>query len=317
MSGAFVSALALCVMTVEAKPVEACSYSPILSLNEDLSEGLVGIPVSGILPIYAHVSSDEPSEQPSLTVQTLGGVIVSGTLDKGRFRLFWRSDAPLSPNTTYQATLAGSENDPISFSFTTAENNEVPELQITPGELYLGELHRSENEACCYTGAESSCGGPWLECWTRTTITTVDFWAQFSIDKEIARYYLLEGEAAEAVSVHTTIGSSGETGIVAEFSERAGEYCAALRVRSLVDGTQTTETFCQSAEGLVEAAPFVAEEPNFAICADPPFDSQTGEEIATSGCSTSGGNSGLFLSFLMLLGLIGRRRPTSGVQHSD
>lgn len=285
---------------------EACSYPPPFDLQEDLSQGLTGVPVSGVVPIYASVWAEGLTFQPSMTVRDPAGVEVGGALELGKWRVVWRSAAPLAPETTYSATLIVDMFQEIEFTFTTAANDAAPPLVINPGDLHLDEYHRPDRQVCCNAG-ESSCGGPWQECWTRTVVTEVELWGRFSVDREAARYYQFEGEAEGARSAYATAHSTGEGTFAAHFVERDSDYCLTVRARSLASGADVAETICQNAAALVEALPFEPDQPDYSMCDEPPFDPETGEEIETGGCNTGGGGPAPFLLALVVLGLLRRR----------
>jgi len=308
-------AVACAPVVYDVGSAEACPISPPFEVNEDLRPGLIGVPVQGVVPIYASVREDELTFPPTMTVLDPGGVEVSGSLEYVAFRAVWRSGAALTPNTTYTATLVYGMLQQVEFTFTTAASDVTPTLDISDGDLHLSESHRADEEVCCNSG-ESSCGGPWTECWTRTVTTEVALWGQFSVPVDAARYYLLEGEAPGARVARANAHASGEGSFSASFVERGDQYCMTIRASSLLGGADVTKLICQSSAALEFAEPFQPDQPNYGICDEPPYNPETGEEVDTGGCNSGGGGTLTLLAMLLALGLMRRRRGERGLRVS-
>lgn len=287
-------------------PAEACSYREPFELAEDVRAGLTGIPVSGVVPIYASVWQPGTVDPPEITVRDPDGAEIGGRFELYEQRAVWRSDAPLSPATTYAVTLVVDRFGSHEFTFTTATTDDTPPLVLRDIEVNLGESHRAERQICCNSG-ESSCGGPFLTCWTQTVVTEVDLWGTFSYDVEAARYYVFDGEATGATDVYAHAFADGRGWFSANFTRRGEEYCTTVRARSLVGGPDVTRTLCLGAAALEEEEPFTPAQPDYGECDEPPFDPDTGEPVDT-GCSAGGAGAAPLLVILAALGVRRRRR---------
>lgn len=311
-----IATVASSLVLLPAQPAEACSIEPPLVVEDQAGSTVAGIPTSGLVPIHVRARLDEIEPgYPIVTVRDELGTVVSGTLELTHYRLVWRADAPLQAGSTYALTIEASSWEEVALSFTTANDDAIPLLDLTQSAAELRESSSPTSSICCNVGINSCDNQEYQTCWTQTAEYRPSLSVTFELDKEASRFYGFEHEAPGASSSSSHVGGRYGDSVWAIYPDRSEDYCVLLRATPLTGGEGITRTVCQSDTALVELPPFVAEQPDYAQCEDAPVDPDTGEEIDTDdeesaqsgGCSAGGPSPPLSGWWMLLLVLaIGR-----------
>jgi hypothetical protein len=311
MRTAIVIVAALLLAAVLARPAEACSQQAPLVVDDEAGVTIAGIPTSGLVPIYVRARIGELAPgHPTVTVRDDLGAEVSGAFELTRYRLVWRADAPLQPDSTYAMTISAGPWGETALSFTTAADDAIPSLALTPGDTHLEELSETTTSICCNAGIDSCENDFYQQCWAQSADYHPSLSVAFELDGEAARFYRFEHEAPGASTSSNYVGARFGNLVWAEYVDRKEDYCVTLRALPLIGDAVVTRTVCQSDSALVQLPPFVPEQPDYALCTDAPVDPDTHEEVDTGsgGCSagTSSTASGWWM--VLLIVAVGSRR---------
>lgn len=321
------AAIASALLVARPTPADACQPPPPVTISEPLYP-ITGVPVSGVVPIFVYADPSAAADV-TVTVRDLDDAVVTGTFELQRYRLVWRADAPLAPQTTYALAIdVTSWGDHIEATFTTGAADDP-----TPGAPALDAARTlTERE----TVADSICCDPWIgscdwpeydSCWTQDYEYLPGLALSMTIDDDIRRYWSFETIAGGA-ETSSDVDWIGGTTVDAVFSGLRTEYCVVVKATSLLDPSDVVQRkHCAPDSERVVAERSEPEEPDPNACEGPLVDGETGEMIPgyedepppydgmelgdeDGGCSAGGGGAGgtAWLVLLAALGLVVYRR---------
>ena len=320
------------VLAAHPPRADACSPPPAIWVNEPVGEAITGVPVQGVVPIF---SENEPGFEDLIVVTVLdaGDQVVAGSVELLRYRLVWRSDAPLAPDATYRMQIEDDWGQVTEVVFVTAEEGApAPAAPSLEGSVQLGEEVRADEQFCCGSGEIDTCSGEELDhCWAESYTYLPRLSLSLGIDDDARRYavFTVEASGGEARQQLDAIGVQSADAV---FGGRQETYCVTVNATSLLDGSVVSAQRCASDGELQPADPAQPEEPDLSLCGggddyddDEPWDGDDYDDGSPDwlhgdgggGCAAGGaGGGGGLLGLLALLTVVGplaarrgRRRP--------
>jgi hypothetical protein len=287
---------------------EACQIPPGVLLFDELADGLTGIPVSGVVPIYVLAEPDRSEPGYPRMVVRLGGQEIAGDVEVTYYRLIWRAAAPLEPNTTYTAILTPSSWESVTFTFTTGVDNSIPSLFLYLRSIDFGERYEVTDRICCDPVVDTCGSQDYTHCWVQSAEAVPTLSLAFELAPEAARYYSFEYQAPGAASSVSYVGYRYGGGVTARYTDRRDEYCITVRALSLTGSDEFERTVCRADSDMITLPPFAPQAPYFADCEEAPVDPDTGEVIDTGGCTAGAGAAAWWLPVLIVAASRRRRR---------
>ena len=282
-------------------PAEACSPPLAVFVDEpDLAQGIDEVPADGPLVLLAFneptFASPEELDMVRFTVVDSDGIELAGTTEITESRVLWRPAAPLDPLTQYSASLDQGWFGPVlDFTFTTGDEF-TPDA--APDAHRLAEEARAVSRTCCEDDAIGSCG-PF--CYARDVTVHPVLRLHFT-DRQLLRYQDVSVTSAGEVESFRY-----NSNISVVFASGAS-YCAEVTATSIVDGSQSTTEVCADPGELVA----LSELPEPPTCNGTEIDEETGAELSSGGCSSSGSGGGTGALLLALCAIAAIRASRAG-----
>lgn len=281
---------------------------------------ITGIPVSGVVPIFASIYPS--GEEVTVTVTDPDGQPVAGTAEYFTERLVWRADQPLEPNTVYHMTIEDEWSTPQMLEFTTGAADDQVGQPVLEATRALTEAERVVDSICCASGSINTCTGEpeYDTCWAQEYEYKPLLLLELDIDDRVRRFWRFEAVDADASSVDSSLDTVGGKGVSAVYSGGRDRYCVTVIATSLITGDEVSARHCAPDSELSPVDRSEAEQPDGAACDGDLVDGETGEEIPPEvidevideegGCSAAGGPRGgaLVAAALLLVALLCGRR---------
>lgn len=306
---------------VVARPAEACSPPPDLSLWPDLVDGAIaGLPTDGVIAFRANSTGALEDALGLLTIEvTQDGVSIAGTIETIEISsnddfgvesrdlfVVWRPDAALAPSTDYVATISvATAGDPEIFDsmavldITTGTDaaGALPQPQLGGAELGKQPFGAGPR-VCC--DVNDSCGFVSCAAPEQAEQPTVTAAITAGPDPLFSQMYLrARAGTDDATEEYAVVGIAAKVdgnGLQFSFPEIAGNYCLGVEAVSLIDGSALPVVVQCVAHGdlVLESGPNPDFDSFLGQCVGDPYWEDTNDPYEPDGGSRGdgGGSSG-------------------------
>jgi MYXO-CTERM domain-containing protein len=304
--------------SVAAAPriAEACE-PPLPGVFPEVPEAIEGVPTDGVIAFRASVYGTLEEQLATLTIDVVleGDVAVAGAIetvelsssgDQSELIVVWRPESALAPSTAYQATITvqnpdGLEPSVFPLAVTTGAGPvgtwPTPALDaVTLDKLAAGSGER----VCCDESVPGDCGTG-IECQALQFADQPQLTATLHVPADplgSQSYVRVSAGVDDATEVYASLGLANAVdgaGLVRAFEMAAGDYCLAVELVSLVDGSVGAPVMSCLEHGTLELDEGVNPDfdPFIAQCMGALYWEDTGEPYEPGdGGETSGSTSG-------------------------